>query len=163
MGVTPSGWQGKEEQQPELRFTRPDQRDGGAAPVEQLLPDPIILIPAISPANPTTDVALIQRRTYAASVCSNPYAGTPVPTVVTLDVHLEDPKSTSPGTDPTILLVDDVSDNLRVLARLLQSHYRIRTSLSGAGALKVARSPRTRRDLNLAVHRDMYPDRTPPP
>jgi two-component system cell cycle response regulator len=53
-------------------------------------------------------------------------------------LDLSDPDHKSAGT-PTLLIVDDVPDNLRLLGHLLgQQGYRVRKSLSGAAALKAA-------------------------
>lgn len=54
-------------------------------------------------------------------------------------LDLPDPDRKSAGT-PTLLIVDDVPDNLRLLGHLLaQQGYRVRKSLSGVTALKSVR------------------------
>lgn len=52
------------------------------------------------------------------------------------DTFASDPASTR----ATILIVDDVPENLEVLGELLQSLYRVRAAQSGARALQVART-----------------------
>ena len=45
------------------------------------------------------------------------------------------------GVQPTVMIVDDAPENLRVLSDLLSPHYRVRAATSGDKALRIAATP----------------------
>lgn len=54
-----------------------------------------------------------------------------------LEPSLDSVAASLPATMPTVLVVDDASENLRILGELLKPHYLVRVANSGERALGV--------------------------